>query len=106
MSTQQPKHVALVPAAGSGQRFGADIPKQYSLLAGAPMLVHTVQALLAFEPLDVVWVIVSPLDDFAATVLARLLVAHPQVLCLTRDLQMTRGYGSTTLPALASRLRN
>jgi 2-C-methyl-D-erythritol 4-phosphate cytidylyltransferase / 2-C-methyl-D-erythritol 2,4-cyclodiphosphate synthase len=82
MSTQQPKHVALVPAAGSGQRFGADIPKQYSLLAGAPMLVHTVQALLAFEPLDVVWVIVSPLDDFAATVLARLLVAHPQRLQL------------------------
>jgi 2-C-methyl-D-erythritol 4-phosphate cytidylyltransferase / 2-C-methyl-D-erythritol 2,4-cyclodiphosphate synthase len=82
MSTQQPKHVALVPAAGSGQRFGAAIPKQYALLSGTPMLVHTVRALLAFEPFQAVWVIVSPQDGYAASVLEPLLAAHPQHLQL------------------------
>jgi 2-C-methyl-D-erythritol 4-phosphate cytidylyltransferase / 2-C-methyl-D-erythritol 2,4-cyclodiphosphate synthase len=82
MTSQQPKHVALVPAAGSGQRFGADIPKQYAPLAGTPMLVHTVRALLAFESFETVWVIVSPQDDYAAKVLAYLLAQHPQRLQL------------------------
>jgi 2-C-methyl-D-erythritol 4-phosphate cytidylyltransferase / 2-C-methyl-D-erythritol 2,4-cyclodiphosphate synthase len=82
MSAQQPKHVALVPAAGSGQRFGAGIPKQYSLLVGAPMLVHTVRTLLAYGPFGVVLVIVSAQDDLAATVLAGVLLEHPQRLQL------------------------
>ncbi len=82
MTTQQPKHVALVPAAGSGQRFGAEIPKQYVSLAGAPMLVHTLRALLAFESFQAVWVIVSPQDGYAASVLEPLLAAHPQRLQL------------------------
>jgi 2-C-methyl-D-erythritol 4-phosphate cytidylyltransferase len=35
----------LVPAAGSGTRAGGDLPKQYRLLAGKPLLEHTLGAL-------------------------------------------------------------
>ncbi len=38
---------ALVPAAGSGRRFGADIPKQYLHAAGKPLIEHALDALLS-----------------------------------------------------------
>ena len=41
--------LALVPAAGGGSRMGADRPKQYLDLAGAPLPAHTLRRLLA-EP--------------------------------------------------------
>ena len=37
----------VVPAAGRGQRFGAVIPKQYAPLVGVPMLVRTLDRLVA-----------------------------------------------------------
>ena len=37
----------IVPAAGSGRRFGADVPKQYLPLAGKPMIEHTLERLAA-----------------------------------------------------------
>ena len=37
---------AVVPAAGSGRRLGGEIPKQYREIAGAPLLEHTLRALL------------------------------------------------------------
>ena len=37
------KVIALVPAAGMGKRMGAEINKQYLLLAGKPILAHTLQ---------------------------------------------------------------
>jgi 2-C-methyl-D-erythritol 4-phosphate cytidylyltransferase/2-C-methyl-D-erythritol 2,4-cyclodiphosphate synthase len=39
--------VALVVAAGRGDRFGADLPKQYAPLAGRPLLRHSLSALAA-----------------------------------------------------------
>ena len=38
---------ALIPAAGVGRRMGAGCPKQYMPIGGVPMLVRTVEALLA-----------------------------------------------------------
>ncbi len=35
------KYTVLIPAAGSGSRFGGERPKQYALLAGKPVLQHT-----------------------------------------------------------------
>lgn len=32
----------IIVAAGSGSRFGADLPKQYCLLNGRPVLMHTI----------------------------------------------------------------
>lgn len=77
-----PRHVALIPAAGVGRRFGGEMPKQYALLAGKPMLVHTVNAMLAFESLDAVWVLVSPTDQDAGQVLGDLLKTHAGRLSL------------------------
>jgi 2-C-methyl-D-erythritol 4-phosphate cytidylyltransferase len=52
----------LVPAAGSGSRFGADGPKQYSPLAGKPMLAHAAERLLAAREVEVVFVVLAPGD--------------------------------------------
>jgi 2-C-methyl-D-erythritol 4-phosphate cytidylyltransferase len=38
---------ALVPAAGSGRRFGGEVPKQYLHAAGKPLIEHALDALLA-----------------------------------------------------------
>jgi 2-C-methyl-D-erythritol 4-phosphate cytidylyltransferase len=38
---------AVVPAAGRGTRFGAEVPKQYLLAAGRPLIEHALRALLA-----------------------------------------------------------
>lgn len=35
----------IVVAAGSGRRFGSAIPKQYCLLNGCPVLIHTIETL-------------------------------------------------------------
>lgn len=43
---------ALVPAAGSGRRFGADIPKQYLQAAGKPLIAHALDALLSHEAIE------------------------------------------------------
>ena len=51
---------ALIMAAGSGERFGGDTPKQYRLLAGKPVLRHTVEAFLAHRSVDRVRVVIKP----------------------------------------------
>ncbi len=76
------RHIALVPAAGVGQRFGAAMPKQYAFIAGKPMLEHTVAALLTFEPFEQVHVVVSPHDTLAGEVLNSLLRMHPKRLSI------------------------
>ena len=57
-----PRHYALVPAAGSGARFGAEIPKQYLDLAGRPVIYHALAALCACPRIDRVGVILAPGD--------------------------------------------
>ena len=61
------RHVALVPAAGSGARFGAQVPKQYLDLAGKPMIYHTLVALCRCAMIDEVWVVLSPDDAWWRT---------------------------------------
>lgn len=43
---------ALMPAAGSGRRFGGDVPKQYLPAAGKPLIAHALDALLAHPRID------------------------------------------------------
>jgi 2-C-methyl-D-erythritol 4-phosphate cytidylyltransferase len=43
---------AVVPAAGSGRRFGGEVPKQYLQAAGKPLLRHALEALLAHPGID------------------------------------------------------
>ncbi|MEY2633209.1 MAG: hypothetical protein RIR00_1863, partial [Pseudomonadota bacterium] len=55
-------HFALVPAVGSGSRFGAALPKQYLPLLGRPLIYHTLATLCACPYIERVWVVLSP-DD-------------------------------------------
>ena len=56
------RYFGLVPAAGSGSRFGADVPKQYSPLAGKPMLYHSIARLLATPEVEIAFVVLAPGD--------------------------------------------
>ena len=56
------RYFGLVPAAGSGSRFGSDVLKQYSLLAGKPMLYHSIERLLATPEVEIVFVVLAPGD--------------------------------------------
>ena len=58
------RHFALVPAAGSGARFGAETPKQYLPLAGRPLIYHTLAALCRCARIEAVWVVLSPGDEW------------------------------------------
>ena len=58
------RHFAIVPAAGSGSRFGAERPKQYLDLLGRPLIFHTLQTLVACPDIERVWVVLAPDDDW------------------------------------------
>lgn len=64
MTDHGPSFLALVPAAGSGRRFGADRPKQYLSLLGKPLVAHTISALLAVPRLARVMVVLAPDDEY------------------------------------------
>jgi 2-C-methyl-D-erythritol 4-phosphate cytidylyltransferase len=61
------RHYAIVPAAGSGARFGAEIPKQYLALAGRPLIHHALAALCRCPRIERVWVVLSPGDAWWAS---------------------------------------
>jgi len=66
------RFVAVVPAAGTGTRVGASVPKQYLPLAGRTVLEWSVLALLGARWIDEVVVVVSAGDQRAASALAAL----------------------------------
>ncbi len=51
--------VALVVAAGRGERFGAGLPKQYLPLAGKPVLRHSLERFLAHRGVAAVRVVIG-----------------------------------------------
>ena len=57
----RPSTAAIIPAAGFGTRMNLDHPKQYHLLAGVPILVHTVRAFIDNPIIDRI-VVVVPAD--------------------------------------------
>jgi 2-C-methyl-D-erythritol 4-phosphate cytidylyltransferase len=52
----------IIPAAGGGSRFGVGTPKQYAMLAGAPLLARTLERLQAGLPFELI-VIAIARDD-------------------------------------------
>lgn len=61
------RYSALIPAAGSGARMATELPKQYALLAGKPMIRHAVERLCGHPRIDQVFVVLAPGDQrFAA----------------------------------------
>jgi 2-C-methyl-D-erythritol 4-phosphate cytidylyltransferase len=53
---------ALLPAAGLGARMGGELPKQYQLLAGRPVLAHTLEALARHPRISAITVLTAAED--------------------------------------------
>jgi len=54
--------IALIVAAGRGTRLGSDVPKQYLLLGGKPVLRHAVEAFLGHEAVSALRVVIHQGD--------------------------------------------
>lgn len=63
--------IAIVPAGGSGARFGAAVPKQYAEIAGATVLEHTLRVLARCPSIEHVFVAVPADEDRADAIAAR-----------------------------------
>ena len=55
---------AIIPAAGAGTRFTGETRKQFRLLAGKPLLMHTLERVWLAEMVTLV-VVAVPEDDLA-----------------------------------------
>lgn len=64
----RPHVVALIVAAGSGSRTGGDMPKQFRLLRGKPMLRHSYEALSGHPDVARVYVAVGASQEEAARI--------------------------------------
>jgi 2-C-methyl-D-erythritol 4-phosphate cytidylyltransferase len=56
------RYHALIPCAGRGSRFRGDVPKQYWMLEGKPVLVHSLERLAVALPLEQIYVSLAPGD--------------------------------------------
>jgi 2-C-methyl-D-erythritol 4-phosphate cytidylyltransferase / 2-C-methyl-D-erythritol 2,4-cyclodiphosphate synthase len=81
METDPPslKIAALVVAAGRGSRFGGDLPKQYCLLGGEPVLRRTVDAFLGHNRIALVQPVIHN-DDAAHYAAATIPVVSAKLL--------------------------
>lgn len=87
-----PGNVALVVAAGRGQRLGASTPKQYLRLAGAPLLRHSLAAFAAHPSIDAVAAVIAPEDrDLYENAAAGLAVLAPIFGGATRQESVRNG---------------
>jgi len=75
-SAPQQRCHALLPCAGTGTRAGAPGPKQYELLAGLPMVMHTLAALAGEPRIDHIRVVVAPGDRFLSVDDPRVVLAR------------------------------
>lgn len=57
------KKVALLVAGGSGKRMNSAVPKQFEMLKGKPVLMHTFRAFLNYDP-EMDFVLVLPETQF------------------------------------------
>ncbi len=68
MDNNKPNIAVLIVAAGSGERFGADVPKQYQPLLGRPILSWSVDIFTQHADIKSVYVAIHPdhAERFAA----------------------------------------
>jgi len=87
-----PSCAAIIVAAGRGQRFGAETPKQYALLAGQPVLRRTLEGFARHGRVQQVLTVIHPDDTptFAATA-SGLAVMAPVNGGATRQESVLRG---------------
>ncbi len=79
-SEKMPALHVLIPCAGTGTRMGLQAPKQFEVLAGQAMVMHSVQTFLSMPEIASVWVGISPElsnpSDFITASDARLTISH------------------------------
>ncbi len=51
---------AIIVAGGSGRRMGSDIPKQFLILAGKPLLMHTVEKFHSYDSSMKIIIVLPP----------------------------------------------
>jgi len=84
------RFLAVVPAAGTGTRLGASVPKQYLPLGDRTVIEWSVRALLGARWIEAVIVVVSAGDARAASVLAALSRQHGARLAIVANGGATR----------------
>ena len=57
-------HFAIIPAAGTGARFGSTLPKQYEPILARPMLEYAVRVLAGEARIENVFVVLRPGDSY------------------------------------------
>ena len=86
------KIVALLVAAGRGQRFGGEVPKQLMPLLGRPVLRHAAEALLREGGIDAIQPVSAPGEEAAlAALLDGLPILPPVPGGATRQESVRRG---------------
>ena len=100
-ATPVARHFVLIPAAGSGSRFGAKVPKQYLELGGGRTVLECTVAVFLAEPWISRVVVVVQADDPLVMRLPGL--RHPKVLLVRRGGQTRRDTVLNGLTALAQR---
>lgn len=73
------KYFGLVPAGGTGRRFGGELAKQYAMLGQQTVLERSVQALLADPRVEKVFVVTAAADEKAQALFA----GRTRVKCLS-----------------------
>jgi len=58
------KKYALIVAAGNGLRMNSDIPKQFLIVNGEPVLMHTIRAFSKIDVIEIILVINSSAFDY------------------------------------------
>lgn len=67
------KKYAIIVAAGSGQRMGAGIPKQFLLLKGKPVLQYTIQSFLhSYADINIILVLPQPYVSQGQEIITRI----------------------------------
>lgn len=54
------KKYVIIVAGGTGSRMGGEVPKQFLLLAGKPVLMHTIEAFYHYDPFIEIIVVLHP----------------------------------------------
>jgi 2-C-methyl-D-erythritol 4-phosphate cytidylyltransferase/2-C-methyl-D-erythritol 2,4-cyclodiphosphate synthase len=72
-------NAVLILAAGSGSRVGGALAKQYQLIAGKPLLRHTLEAFCGHPAIGSVQVVISSADDARFKAVASELDVRPPV---------------------------
>lgn len=98
------KKYAVIVAGGSGQRMGSEVPKQFLLIKGKPLLQYTLQTfLLAYEDLQIILVLPQQQFNYGEQIVKQMdAEERVQIVAggLTRFYSVQNGLKQITEPAI------